>query len=121
VEGFLAMNRWARDQVPFPGAVFRQTVDILIRQNALASGAMPFGRGAVRLRDVHCPYLNAFAEQDTIVPAAASAPLTRLVGSDDASELRLTSGHVGFVAGRRAAKVARPKIAGWIRARSDSS
>ena len=33
--------------------------------------------------------------------AASSEPLTRLVGSEDASELRLKSGHIGFVAGRR--------------------
>jgi polyhydroxyalkanoate synthase len=35
VEGFLAINQWARDQVPFPGAAFRQTVNLLIRRNSL--------------------------------------------------------------------------------------
>jgi poly[(R)-3-hydroxyalkanoate] polymerase subunit PhaC len=119
VEGFLAMNQWARDQVPFPGAAFRQTVQILIRDNALMKGVIPFGRGEVRLKDITVPYLNVFAEQDGIVPAAASEPITDLVGSDDASELRLQSGHVGFVAGRQAAKVARPQIADWIRRHSD--
>src|ERR671933_937731 len=119
VEGFLAMNRWARDQVPFPGAAFRQTVQTLIRDNALLRGVIPFGRGEVRLADITVPYLNAFAEQDGIVPAASSEPLTDLVGSEDASELRLQSGHVGFVAGRQAAKVARPQIADWIRRHSD--
>ena len=115
VEGFVAMNQWARDQVPFPGEAFRQTVRQLIRENALASGVIPFGRGEVRLADIRCPYLNVFCEQDTIVPAASAEPLTRLVGSADASELRLQSGHVGLVAGRQAAKVARPRIAGWLR------
>jgi polyhydroxyalkanoate synthase subunit PhaC len=119
VAGFLAMNRWARDQVPFPGAAFRQTVQTLIRDNALMRGAIPFGRGEVRLEDITMPYLNVFAEQDGIVPAAASEPITTLVGSADASELRLQSGHVGFVAGRQAAKVARPQIADWIRRHSD--
>jgi polyhydroxyalkanoate synthase len=121
VEGFLAMNQWARDQVPFPGAAFRQTVQVLIRDNALMRGVIPFGRREVRLQDITVPYLNVFAEQDGIVPAAASEPLTRLVGSDDASELRLHSGHVGFVAGRQAAKVARPQIADWIRRHSDAA
>jgi polyhydroxyalkanoate synthase len=115
VEGFLAMNRWARDQVAFPGAAFRQTVDVLIRQNALLEGVIPFGRGEVRLKDIACPFLNVYCEQDTIVPAPASEPLVGLVGSKDASELRLESGHVGLVAGRSAAKVARPQIADWIR------
>jgi polyhydroxyalkanoate synthase subunit PhaC len=119
VAGFLAMNQWARDQVPFPGAAFRQTVEILIRDNALMRGVIPFGRGEVRLKDITIPYLNVFAEQDTIVPAAASEPITSLVGSSDASDLRLQSGHVGFVAGRQAAKVARPQIADWIRRHSD--
>ena len=119
VEGFLAIATWARDQVPFPGGVFRQTVDVLIRQNALLEGVIPYGRGEVRLADITCPFLNAFAEQDTITPVAASEPLTRLVGSADANELRLESGHIGFVAGREAAKVARPQIVDWLAAHSD--
>ncbi len=121
IEGFLAISHWARDQVPFPGAAFRQTVDVLIRDNALCRGVIPLGRSEVRLEDIRCPFLNAFAEQDGITPAASSEPLTRLVGSRDTSELRLSSGHVGFVAGRQAAKVARPEIADWIRARSDEA
>lgn len=121
VEGFLAIAIWARDQVPFPGGVFRQTVDRLIRQNALLSGVVPHGRSEVRLADIRCPFLNAYAEQDTITPAASSAPLTGLVGSADASELRLTSGHIGFVAGRQAAKVARPQIRDWLASHSDES
>jgi len=104
--------------VPFPGAAFRQTVDVLIRRNALASGVIPFGRGEVRLKDIRRPFLNVFCEQDTIVPAAASEPLMALVGSRDSSELRLRSGHVGLIAGRQAAKVARPAIADWIRRHS---
>ena len=120
LEGFLAMNRWARDQVAFPGAAFRQTVDVLIRRNALLEGTIPFGRDEVRLRDIRCPFLNVFCEHDTIVPAASTEPLTALVGSDDASALRLQSGHVGLVAGRSAAKVARPQIAEWIRAHSEN-
>jgi polyhydroxyalkanoate synthase subunit PhaC len=119
VEGFLAIAIWARDQVPFPGGVFRQTVDRLIRQNALYRGLIPHGRGQVSLADISCPFMNAYAEQDTITPAASSEPLTRLVGSDDVSELRLESGHIGFVAGRQAAKVARPQIRDWLAGHSD--
>ena len=119
--GFLAIGQWARDQVPFPGAAFRQTVSLLIRQNALLAGVIPLDRTEVSLKDIRCPFLNAFAEQDGITPAASSQPLTRLVGSEDASELRLHSGHIGFVAGRQAAKIARPQIADWIRRRSDEA
>ena len=119
VESFLALNQWARDQVPFPGAAFRQNVDLLIRQNALAKGVIPLGGGDVRLKDIRSPYLNVFCEQDTIVPPRSLEPLTSLVGSADASDLRLQSGHVGLVAGRQAAKVARPAMAERIRRHSD--
>jgi polyhydroxyalkanoate synthase len=121
VKGFLAIAIWARDQVPFPGGVFRQTVERLIRQNALYEGVIPYGRGEVRLKDIRCPFLNAYAEQDDITPAASSEPLTRMVGSDDVSELRLESGHIGFVVGRQAAKVARPQIRDWLAGHSDEA
>ena len=117
LEGYLAINRWARDQVAFPGATFRQTVDLLIRRNGLFEGVVPLGPRDVRLADIACPFLNVYCEQDTIVRAASSKPLVGLVGSDDATELVLQSGHIGLVAGRQA-KEAQPQIAEWIRARS---
>jgi polyhydroxyalkanoate synthase len=119
VLGYMAMNQWARDQVAFPGAAFRQTVDVLIRRNALMDGVVPYGRGEVRLGDITCPFLSVYCEQDTIVPAKSTEPLVGLVGSPDATELRLQSGHVGLVAGRQSAKVARPQILDWIRKRSE--
>jgi poly[(R)-3-hydroxyalkanoate] polymerase subunit PhaC len=120
VLGFAAMNKWARDQVAFPGAAFRQTVDVLIRRNALMDGVVPFGRGEVRLEDITCPFLSVYCEQDTIVPAKSTEPLVGLIGSPDAGELRLQSGHVGLVAGRQSARVARPQIVDWIRRHSET-
>jgi len=117
-ENFLALNGWTRDQVPFPGATFRQTVELLVRDNRLAGGELPFAGGTVRLKDIKRPFLNIYCEQDTIVPAPSAEPLTGLVGSRDASELRLETGHVGLVAGRYADEVARPAIADWIRRHS---
>jgi polyhydroxyalkanoate synthase subunit PhaC len=119
VEGYQAMNKWARDQVAFPGAAFRQTVDVLIRRNALMDGVVPFGRGQVRLKDIKMPFLSVYCEYDTIVPAQSTEPLVDLVGSRDKGELRLQSGHVGLVAGRQSAKVARPQIVEWIRSHSE--
>jgi hypothetical protein len=102
VEGFLAIAFWARDQVPFQGGVFRQTVDRLIRHNGLHEGVIPHGRGEVRLSDITCPFLNAYAEQDTITPRP---PRCRRPGSwgprtrESWSSSRATSG--SWPAGRR--------------------
>ena len=70
------------------------------------------------MKDIRRPFLNVYCEQDTIVPAAASVPLTDLVGSRDATALQLKSGHIGLIVGREASKVARPQIADWIRRHS---
>jgi polyhydroxyalkanoate synthase len=117
--GFIAMNKWARDQAPLPGAVLRQIVERLVRDNSLAEATVALGKREVSLGDIGCPFLNVFCKRDEIVPPRSAAPLTGLVGSEDVTELRLDSGHVGLVAGRQAAKIARPQIADWIRAHSE--
>ena len=38
VDGFQAMAQWTRDQVPFPGAAFREVVEVFVRRNALMTG-----------------------------------------------------------------------------------
>ena len=114
MEGYQAMGQWTRDHVPFPGAAFRQTVEQLVRRNALMDGSLVLGGRPVDLRRIRCPVLNVMAERDHIVPAPAAEPVPQLVGSNEAEELRLAAGHVGLVAGRAAAKVTLPGIAGWI-------
>jgi polyhydroxyalkanoate synthase len=115
VTGYQAMNRWVHDHIPFPGAAFGQLVEQLVRDNALMAGTLELGGRRVDLGEVRCPVLSIVAERDHIVPLRAAEPLPRLVGASDASELRLHAGHVGLVAGRSAAKVTLPGIAGWIR------
>ena len=114
MEGYQAMGQWTRDHVPFPGAAFRQTVEQLVRRNALMEGSLELGGERVDLGAIRCPLLNVVAERDHIVPLPAAEPVPRLVGSEEAEELRLAAGHVGLVAGRAAAKVTLPGIAGWI-------
>jgi len=110
MEGYQAMGQWTRDHVPFPGAAFRQTVERLVRGNEL----MHTDFGALRM-----PVLNVMAERDHIVPLAAAEPLARLL--PQTQELRLAAGHVGLVAGRAAAKVTLPGIAGWIADHSEAA
>jgi polyhydroxyalkanoate synthase subunit PhaC len=119
VEGYQAMAQWTRDHVPFAGAAFRQTVEHLVRGNELVAGDLVLSGRRVDLGAITCPVLNVMAEKDHIVPLPAAEPLIRLLGSDEAHELRLSAGHVGLVAGRSAAKVTLPGIADWIKAHSE--
>ena len=101
VEGFQAMGQWSRDHVPFPGAAFREMVDLLIRQNVLMTGSIRLGDRRIDLADVRGNVLNALAERDNVVPPAAVEPVMELVGDPaKREELRLPGGHVTFGTGK---------------------
>jgi polyhydroxyalkanoate synthase len=120
VRGFQAMAQWARDQVPFPGAAFRQVIDELVRENALMRGSLSLGGREIRLGDTTADVLNAMASNDTVVPRAAAQPIAGLVGRRERRhELLLPGGHVTFGTGRSAFKHTLPRVSEWIAARSD--
>src|SRR5207253_3144374 len=83
VEGFQAMAQWTRDHVPFPGAAFRQIVELLVRENALMSGSLRLGDRNVHLGLARGDILVAMAERDTVVPATATEPALDLVGDPE--------------------------------------
>jgi len=114
VEGYQAMNRWANDHIPFPGAAATQVVKLFIREQRLRSGSIRLGQRSMALKSITCPIVNVMAERDDIVPIGAAEPLLDLVGSKDRTELRLPAGHVAMVAGRSAVKTNIPRIIDWI-------
>ena len=118
-ENFLALYGWTRDQIPFPGALFRQTVDTLVRDNALRErrGALRRRRRAAERHQAPVPEHLLRAGHDR----ARRRPRSRWPAWSaraTPTELRLETGHVGLVAGRYAEEVARPAIADWIRRHS---
>ena len=120
VESFQAMAQWSRDHVPFPGAVFRQLVEDLIRKNVLMTGSMRLGDRRVDLANARGNVLNAMAERDNVVPPPAVEPVMELIGDPARrEELRLPGGHVTFGTGRSAVKHTMPGLTGWIIDHSD--
>jgi polyhydroxyalkanoate synthase len=113
------MTGWSDDHVPFPGAAARETVQMLVRDNAMVTDKLVVGGDPVHLRDITVPFLTVRANRDHIVPPDASAPLIDLVGSEDKHELRLDAGHMGLVVGRTAAKTTVPTILDFLRQRSE--
>jgi len=106
--------------VPFPGAAFRQLVELLVRENVLTTGIVRLGDRDVHLEHARGDVLIATAERDNVVPAAATEPAMRLVGDPARREaLRLPGGHVTFGTGKSAFKHTMPRLAGWITEHSD--
>ena len=120
VEGFQAMAQWSRDHVPFPGAAFRQLVELLVRENALMSGSIRVGYREIALDRVRADVLVAMAQRDNVVPAGATEPALSLVGDPARREaVRLPGGHVTFGTGKSAFKHTMPRLTEWIVAHSD--
>lgn len=118
VKSFRMFDRWASDILPLAGEYFRQTTKALMWENRLLAGTMEVAGRPVNLARITAPFLHVAAEHDHIVPAAASAPLLRLVGSTDRQELLLKGGHVSLVAGANAIKRLWPQLVGWLGTRS---
>jgi polyhydroxyalkanoate synthase len=99
--GYRAIDTWVNEAVPLAGAVFTDLVD-LAHSPEPAKGRFTFGGRTVDLADIHCPVLSVVADADTLVPTSANKPLLETVGTDDKEELRLATGHIGVMVGRRA-------------------
>jgi polyhydroxyalkanoate synthase subunit PhaC len=120
VRGFQAVSQWTRDQIPFPGAAFRQVVEDLIRRNRLMDGTLRIGGRAVDITWTEAHVLNAMAEKDRVVPRAAAEPAGRLIGRPERREvLLLPGGHATFGTGRSAFRHTLPSLTDWIASHSD--
>ena len=117
VAAYQAMTGWASGQVPLPGGVARQIIE-MARENPLMTDRLIVGGDRVRLSDITAPFLHVLASRDHIIPEASAGPLIELVGSSDKQELRLDAGHVGLLVGRTAARTTLPTIIDFLKQRS---
>ncbi len=119
LDTYRAMTGWSRNHIPFPGAAFKQTVELFNDGNGFVNDTIVLGGRRVHLSDIEVPFLNVLAERDHIVPAPATLPLADLVGSEDVTELALPAGHVGLIVGNGGRTRCMPAMSGWMKERSD--
>ena len=117
VAAYQAMTGWATEQVPLPGGVARQIVE-MVRENPMITDQLVVGGDRVHLSDIAVPFLHVLANRDHIIPEASAGPLIGLVGSLDKHELRLDAGHVGLLVGKTAARTTLPTIIDFLTQRS---
>jgi polyhydroxyalkanoate synthase len=114
-----AIARWTRDQVPMPGAAYRQIVASWMRENAFAANRLKLSGRRLDLGSVRVPTLAVITLRDEIVPPAAARPLDGLLGSKDFELLELDAGHIGLTVSRTASKVTIPRIVDWLERHSE--
>lgn len=114
LENFLRMEKWIFDSPDQAGETFREFARDFFQKNLLMKGEARVGSRRVDLRKITQPVLNIYAEQDHLVPPAASSPLGGLVGSKDYTALAFKGGHIGIYVSGRAQKQVPPAIHAWL-------
>ncbi|MBI2766277.1 MAG: alpha/beta fold hydrolase [Chloroflexi bacterium] len=117
-KSFRIFDRWASDQIPFPGECFRQNTKELMWANKLYKGEFELAGRPCDLANVTVPFIHIVAEHDHIVPYESAKDLVPLVGSADKREVMLKGGHVSLVAGGNAIYRLWPQLNTWLSERS---
>lgn len=118
VRSNLRFAEWESDNIPFPGAAFKQMVNDFLRGNKLVRNEWVMDGRKIELSRIKVPFLHLVAEADHITPYASSRDLVQMVGSADKREIALKGGHVGLVAGRSAITRMWPQLENWLAERS---
>jgi polyhydroxyalkanoate synthase len=113
LDGHLALETWAGDNVSLPGEFYRTWIQDLYRADALQRGTLTLGGHRVDLGAIALPLLAVTFDQDAIAPAADCALLVERAASVDKQVLAVTGSHVGGVTSREASKSLWPVLSSW--------
>lgn len=114
---FLRMEKWINDSPDQAGECFRQFLKDLYQENKLVKGTLEVGGKTVKLENITMPLLNIYAEEDHLVPPAATIPLNEHVGTKDETLYKFPGGHIGVFVGGRSQKELAPAVAKWLKER----
>ena len=118
MEDFLRMEKWIFDSPDQAGEAFREFIKQFYQGNGFVNRTASIGGQPVDLGFVDMPVLNIYAEQDHLVPPAASRALAGLVGSRDYTELSFKGGHIGIYVSSRAQREVPAAIHRWLSLRT---
>jgi polyhydroxyalkanoate synthase len=120
IENFVRMEKWIFDSPDVPGETIRQFVEDCYQKNLLIQSKMEVGGRRVDLKNITMPLLNIYAKYDHLVPPAACDSLTTVVGTGDAEDLCLETGHIGIYVSSKSQEQFTPKIFEWLQHREDA-
>ena len=118
LKNFLRMEKWIFDSPDQAGEAFRQFIKDFYQNNGFIEGNVYIGERPLDLKNISCPVLNVYAEQDHLVPPDASRALKGLTGSKAYKELSFPGGHIGIYVSGKAQKLVTPAISDWLKQNS---
>jgi polyhydroxyalkanoate synthase len=114
LENFLAMERWANDNIPVAGETFREYVKMLYRENRIVKGEMRLNETPIRLENIVCPLLLLTASSDHLVPPQSTLAIQEHGNSTELTSLSVDAGHIGLAVSSKAHRKLWPVAAKWI-------
>ena len=118
VRSYRLIDRWGREQIPFPGECFRQMTKEITWDNKLYKGELMLGGKRVDLRNIDASFLAVMAQHDHIVPYESAKEMLAMISSTDKQEVVMKGGHVSVLAGANAAGRLWPFLDSWLAPRS---
>jgi polyhydroxyalkanoate synthase len=122
---YLAVERWACDEMSMAPALFEEIVEWLYREDRFMRGNLMIGGRRAAPEFVRAPVLSVVDPNCRIVPPEAVLPFQRAVRSRETVLLRyggdvgVSLQHVGMLVGREAHRTLWPEIMRWLHARAE--
>lgn len=113
LDGFLATEHWGKDNVDFPGEVFRALIQDLYRDDGIINETLHISGEPTRLEAIKTPTLIVTFEHDYIVPKESATVMLDGISSSEKSHIHLMGGHVGAVVSRKAKAGLWPALSRW--------
>lgn len=111
---FVAVEDWLNDGRDLPGAVAQHCIREWFAQNATAKGIWRIGDAPVDPGEIGARVLVVASERDKLVRLECAANILPDLPKGRAEILRLSCGHVGFIAGKRAVAEVWEPIRNWL-------
>ncbi|MEM9330043.1 MAG: alpha/beta fold hydrolase [Pseudomonadota bacterium] len=111
---FLRMEKWIADRPDHPGALAKQWLNDLYRENKLVKGEFSIAGQQVDLSKITCPVLNIYALQDHIIPVSCSKALSKFIKDRNYAEIGFPGGHVGVFVSSKAQGVVAGGLIEWL-------
>lgn len=104
----LRVLRWASDEFRMPGALFRDVVERLYRDDALARGTLRIAGERVGPATLRAPLTTVFAPRSAVIPPGSVVPFHEAAAAPDkllleyGGDVGVALQHVGVLVGRTA-------------------
>jgi polyhydroxyalkanoate synthase len=113
VENFARMERWLDEGIDVAGEAYVQFLEDIYQGNKLYRNELELDDKHVDVTNIDMPMLLIMGEYDHLIPCGASEPFADVVGSEDVTQIKYPTGHIGLSVSGSSHKDVWPQVAEW--------